>query len=138
MVIRYSYLWRDEARRGREEGTKDRPCAVVLTTRIEGSQLRVHVAPVTHSPPADPSQGLEIPASTKLRLGLDAARSWILTCELNIFTWPGYDLRWIGKAGDPRGYAFGMLPRAMTVDLVKLIVEQRRKGRFSIVPRDDR
>ena len=30
LVVRYSYLWLDEHRRGREEGVKDRPCAIVL------------------------------------------------------------------------------------------------------------
>jgi len=29
-VIRYSYLWRDGAKRGQEEGRKDRSCAVIL------------------------------------------------------------------------------------------------------------
>jgi hypothetical protein len=29
MVIRYSYLWHGEYIQGREEGVKDRPCAVV-------------------------------------------------------------------------------------------------------------
>ena len=30
-VIRYAYLWWNEARVGREDATKDRPCGVVLT-----------------------------------------------------------------------------------------------------------
>ena len=30
LVVRYSYLWEREASQGREEGVKDRPCAVVL------------------------------------------------------------------------------------------------------------
>lgn len=30
LVIRYAYLWRREQETGREKGTKDRPCAVVL------------------------------------------------------------------------------------------------------------
>ena len=32
LVIRYSFLWSDDAARGQEEGDKDRPCAVVVTT----------------------------------------------------------------------------------------------------------
>ncbi|MGE3477663.1 MAG: hypothetical protein AB7H70_17820 [Rhodospirillaceae bacterium] len=35
LVIRYSYLWRDEFLKGREEGVKDRPCALVLVTYAE-------------------------------------------------------------------------------------------------------
>lgn len=30
MVINYSYLWHDEKMRGREEGVKNRPCAIVI------------------------------------------------------------------------------------------------------------
>jgi hypothetical protein len=30
LVIRYSYLWKREQQARREEGTKDRPCAVVM------------------------------------------------------------------------------------------------------------
>jgi hypothetical protein len=93
LVVRYSYLWRDEARQGREEGAKDRPCVVVLVVEMEGKAARVRVAPITHTPPDAPGSGVEIPAQTKRRLGLDAAPSWIITTETNVFTWPGPDLR---------------------------------------------
>ncbi len=33
LVIRYSYLWYGEHRQGHEEGTKDRPCAIVAAIR---------------------------------------------------------------------------------------------------------
>jgi hypothetical protein len=36
LVIRYSYLWESEVRQGREEGTKDRPCAIVLVVLRHG------------------------------------------------------------------------------------------------------
>jgi hypothetical protein len=32
-VIRYSYLWLNEHKRGREEGIKDRPCAIILAAK---------------------------------------------------------------------------------------------------------
>ena len=41
LVIRYSYLWHSEHLAGREEGTKDRPCAIIA-------------AP--HPPPQNPAQ----------------------------------------------------------------------------------
>jgi hypothetical protein len=31
LVVAYAYLWLAEYEQGREEGTKDRPCAIVLT-----------------------------------------------------------------------------------------------------------
>ena len=54
LVIRYAYLWEAEARQGREEGTKDRPCAIVLVVLREGDHPIVRVLPVTHTPPSDP------------------------------------------------------------------------------------
>jgi hypothetical protein len=33
MVISYSYLWHDEKKRGREEGVKNRPCAIIMTVQ---------------------------------------------------------------------------------------------------------
>jgi len=33
LVIRYSYLWHSEHLAGREEGEKDRPCAIVAALR---------------------------------------------------------------------------------------------------------
>ncbi len=93
LVIRYSYLWESEARQGREEGVKDRPCAIVLVVLREGEHPIVRVLPVTHTVPDNPADALEIPAETKVRLGLDAERSWVVLTEANDFIWPGPDLR---------------------------------------------
>ena len=53
----------------------------------------VRVLPVTHTPPTDLADALEIPTLTKERLGLDSARSWVVLTEANDFIWPGPDLR---------------------------------------------
>jgi hypothetical protein len=45
-VIRYSYLWHDEYLAGREEGVKDRPCAIVISMRDEEGDMVVLVAPI--------------------------------------------------------------------------------------------
>ncbi len=43
LVIGYAYLWRHEYHRGREEGVKNRPCAIVLTTETETGETVVAV-----------------------------------------------------------------------------------------------
>src|SRR5579884_1903406 len=89
LVIRYSYLWHSEFAAGREEGTKDRPCAIVAAVKAEeDGQWKVLVLPVTHSPPIYPENAIEIPQETKKRLGLDGERSWIVLTEWNEFFWP--------------------------------------------------
>lgn len=93
LVIRYSYLWQREAAAGREEGVKDRPCAIILAVEVEGGETVVYVLPITHSPPENPGDAVEIPQATKVRLGLDSERSWIVVSEGNSFVWPGPDLR---------------------------------------------
>jgi hypothetical protein len=109
LVICYAYLWRDEHERGREEGLKDRPCAIVLTTERANGETIVTVAPITHSPPTVPDDAVEIPSSTKARLGLDGARSWIVVTEVNRFAWPGSDLRPVSRDKVDR-FDFGLLP----------------------------
>ena len=86
LIIRHSYLWRDEARRGQEECAKDRPCAVILAVEGDNDHTDVAVLPITHTPPHNPDDAIEIPRATKQRLGLDDARSWIVTTEANIWT----------------------------------------------------
>jgi hypothetical protein len=93
MVIRYSYLWKREHEEGREEGIKDRPCAVIVSLRNESGNDVVLVLPVTHVQPTDIAEAIEIPAETKRRLRLDSQRSWIVISEANEFVWPGPDLR---------------------------------------------
>lgn len=109
LVVRYSYLWEREARAGREEGVKDRPCAVVVAVRDEAGLLRAYVLPITHSAPEAGEDAVEIPAAVKARLGLDGARSWVCVTEANVFAWPGPDLRLL-PGGGPESAAYGFLP----------------------------
>jgi hypothetical protein len=112
LVIRYSYLWREEQQRGQEEGAKDRPCAVILVTTDEQGDQVVTVLPITHTPPSNPLLAVEVPPATKRRLGLDDDRSWIVLTEANRFVWPGPALRYT-QPGDLSSVAYGLLPRAL-------------------------
>lgn len=113
LVIRYSGLWQSEYRQGRDEGQKDRPCAIVAAIRVgEDGDARVLVLPVTHSPPDRPDLAIEIPAKVKQRLKLDDARSWVMLSEWNEFVWPGPDLRRLPGA-DESSVAYGILPPSL-------------------------
>ena len=134
LVIRYAYLWRSEAERGRDEGVKDRPCAVVMAMKREGQNMRVYVAPITHTPPGNKRRAVEIPAVTKVRLKLDDAQSWIMTDELNVFTWPGPDIR---PATSRDGIAFGYLPYTLSRKVAEAVLQQMRLGKGRLVERDE-
>ena len=109
LVIRYSYLWQEEAAAGREEGSKDRPCAVILAVTDEEGRPRVYAVPITHTPPSADVDAIEIPPVTKQRLGLDGERSWVVVSEANVFAWPGPDLRPV-PGREPATPAFGFFP----------------------------
>lgn len=122
LVIRYGYLWHREAMQGREEGRKDRPCAIVIAAK---SGLVV-VAPITHTLPSPETTAVELPVDAARRLGLDDDRSWIVTDDLNMFRWPGYDVR----PATGTSWAFGRLPPAIMKAVIEKITEQRDKVRM--------
>lgn len=136
LVIRYAYLWRREHRAGREEGVKDRPCAIVLVVTDEDGDRRVLALPITHTPPRDPLDAIELPAATKRRLGLDEARSWIVLTEANEFIWPGPDLRPL-PGRDAASVALGFVPPGLFRTVRDRFLDLARRGKAARVPRTE-
>ena len=137
LVVRYAYLWRREQEAGREEGAKDRPCAIVLALAgKESGRPRVIVLPVTHTPPQPPAEGVELPAATKRRLGLDEERSWVIVSEANSFAWPGPDLRFVPGRG-PESAVYGLLPPDVFGVIRDRFLAGLRARRTATVPRTE-
>ena len=107
LVMRYSYLWADDAAAGYEDGDKDRPAAIVMAVAHPG-ETRVYVLAITHSAPMAGTEAMEIPPAVCRTAGLDAARSWVVLSEFNEFVWPGFDLALI-PGRSPRTMAYGFL-----------------------------
>ena len=122
LVIGYSYVWAEEHKRGREEGAKDRPCAVILLTTSDDDERVVTVLPISHAPQIDPRLAVEIPAVVKRRLKLDDARSWVVLTEANRFVWPGPDLRPL-RPGEPETVSYGALPYRLFEDIRLRFIE---------------
>lgn len=78
----------------------------------DAGDLKVTVLPITHTPPSDLANSVEISPDSKRQLGLDDQASWIVINEANRFVWPGPDLR-LGPSGDAATVAYGLLPRAL-------------------------
>lgn len=129
LVIRYSFLWQSDHRAGRDEGRKDRPCAIVAAV-ISGAdeRRRVLVLPITHAPPRDESSAFEIPSRVRQHLKLGDERSWIVLTDWNGFVWPGPDLRRVGEGGDG-SIAYGMLPPDFFVSVRAAFLKLRREAR---------
>ena len=136
LVIRYSYLWLGEHRAGREEGTKDRPCAIVLASRDDEGEKQVLVVPVTHSQPDSSTAALELPFAVKQHLGMDMERSWVVLSESNLFDWPGPDLRWV-RDRDDGSVAYGFLPPRLFAELRRRFLSLEAAARSSRVQRTE-
>lgn len=126
LVIHYAYLWRHEHEDGREEGVKNRPAVIVTAVaRDEGGKLLVAVSPITHRDPG-PHRSIPIPPRVKAALGLDDERSWIVTDEINLFEWPGFDL--VQIPGKPGTYVYGKLPERLFNQLLTALRTARPAG----------
>ena len=108
--------------RGREEGSKERPCVIVLSAVQKTTGTVVTVAPITHRPPTDGESAVELPAETKRRLGLDVERSWAVVGEVNQFHWPGPDLRPIPGSNPPR-FSYGFLPAKLFLRIRQRLID---------------
>lgn len=138
-IFRYAYLWDWQYREGREEGDKDRPCLMLaIAMMTDDGDPVVRVLPITHTPPANSIDAIEIPVAVKTRLRLDHERSWIVLTESNRFVWPGPDLR---AAETETGY-HGPLPPALFAEVKRRFVaiargESAASAPHRSVPRTD-
>ncbi len=136
LVLRYSYLWADDADAGAFEGGKEQPAVVVVTVVDEhGAGTRVLVLPVTHSAPRIVDEAIEIPADVKRKCGLDPQRSWIILSEFNEFIWPGFDLA-VVPGRTPRTFAHWFLTPGFFTNVVRPWLELDASVRSRRVERD--
>jgi len=134
LVICYSYLWREEDKRGQEEGLKDRPCAIVLARQVAEDIEVVTVAPITHTAPGSDTQAIELPATLKTHLGLDDEPSWVVLSEVNEFVWPGPDLRPVAGTNPPR-FSYGVIPPGFFCKIRDGILQALMERKLSRVTR---
>ena len=92
------------------------------------------MVPVTHSPPADKADAIEMPPALKAFLGLDDLPSWIVVSETNDFFWPGPDLR-PRRGFSPARFDYGMLPPRFFAHLRDRVLQAARSRRLRSVPR---
>jgi hypothetical protein len=134
-VISYVYLWHHEHDAGRDEGTKSRPCVIVLAVeQLTDGPITVRVAPITHSPPGITAAAMEIPRAVKRHLALDDERSWIILDEVTEFECPGFDLRPIPPSRDR--FTYGFLPPRLFEQLVTRLAQVWTNARGKSTPRD--
>jgi hypothetical protein len=114
---------------------KDRPAAIVALLRGDDGRDEVVVFPVTSSHPTDAAAGVEIPAATRDRLGLQDGPCWVIVTEVNIFVWPGPDLRRPENANDC--FVYGSLPHALMLRIKQSFAAWRTRGRVRAIRRSE-
>lgn len=133
LVIRYDYLWRDEQKRGRIEGVKDRPCAIIIASKTDDlGHFTVILAPITHSAPQQSTAAIEIPPQVKKHLGMDDKRSWIIADEVNSTSWDDPGIVPVSRSR----WAYGFLPPRLATMLAGKVVQLFEQKRLRIVNRE--
>ena len=97
------------------------------------SFARCFTVPITHTAPQDPGTAIALPVTVKTALGLDPEPSWVCLDELNVFSWPGYDLRSI--PGTNR-IDYGPLPQPLFEQIRHGVLALNRARRIKQVDRD--
>ncbi|MEA3065654.1 MAG: hypothetical protein QOJ27_2106 [Sphingomonadales bacterium] len=107
---------------------------VAVERREHGTQLLV--VPITTNPPQPDTAAVEMPARVRQHLGLGEERSWIITDEYNLFTWPGPDIRPIrgGSGIEPR---YGSIPAKLFEHVRVGIEKAARAGRLKKTKRTE-
>jgi hypothetical protein len=138
LVIRYSFLWKEDYDSGRYEASKDRPCAIVMAARVkETDDVQVVVVPITHAEPLphEVQTSIEVPPKIAKAIGLDTGRHWVRISQLNRFIWPGYDLRPRPDAPERIDYVF--IPEAFFNQIKAAILAENSRQKLSFTPRDE-
>lgn len=134
-VIRYNFLWPDEAARGQEQGRKDRPSVIVAAVEQAEDAMVVIVLPITHNAPKSYVEAVEIPAVVARRLGLDEGRQFISCTSANWFIWPGNDLQPIPRR-TPAAYVYGVMSGKILRAARERFLDLKRRGMAQLKQRD--
>lgn len=137
VVIYYDFLWKEESGQGREQGRKDRPCAIVMTSEPQDDGSRkVILCPITHAPVVEGETGLPIPLAVAQHLGLDDEPQFIKTHQLNQIVWPDGALPY-GVVPNRQGdWTCGEIPQALGRAIFDQIRENAKARLLQSVVRD--
>jgi hypothetical protein len=125
LVIRYDYLWIDDAAVGRDQG-KDRPACLVAASDSTASPRFVVILPITHTAPSKGAVGIAIPARVRQAIGLDDAPSWVIVSEHNVDEWPNAGLTPLPNR--PGVFSYGFIPPGLFAQVKAKFLELSGRG----------
>ena len=131
LVVRYDYLWTHEAA-GRDQG-KTRPTCLIAATDTAVRPRYVVLLPITHTPPAGDTEGIEVPTRVRQVIGLDDTPSWLIVSEHNIDEWPNAGLSPL--PGQPDTFSYGFIPPGLFARIKARYLELARSKKSRTVRR---
>ena len=132
LVIRYDYLWNEDAAAGRDQG-KDRPACLVAASDWAVRPRFVVILPITHSAPTGATAGIEIPPRVRQAIGLDAEPCWVIVSEHNVDKWPSPGVQPI--PGRPGSFFYGFIPPRLFAQIKAKFLDLAPQGRSPRVKR---
>ncbi len=137
-VIQFDFLWKNEALARQEDGTKDRPCVIVLAVdRQADNQTQVTVCPISHASPAPGQPAVPVPSRVATYIGLDDRQSWIKTNEVNRFPWPKSRLPF-GIAKTPKGaWSYGHIPPGLFQIMRDQVIANNLDNTLKLIVREE-
>jgi hypothetical protein len=102
---------------------------------VKTGGTRVYVVAVTHSPPTNETDAVELPKATKRNLGLDDKPAWIVTTEANTFLWPGHDIRTLPRSDG--AWFYGRVLETLMERIAASYLANAAKKRTTIISRDE-
>jgi hypothetical protein len=132
LIVRYDYLWAEEAAAGREQG-KDLPTCLVAASDSSVAPRFVVFLPITHSPPTGATVGIEIPPNARHAIGLDDQPCWVVVSEHNVDAWPNSGL--LPIPGRPGIFAYGFIPPRLFAQIKARFLDLARRGHSSRIRR---
>ena len=116
-ILRYVYLFAQEAAAGREAGAKER---FVVVVGIGDQDGRYRVAAITTKGEGkDKTVALPKPVATAAGLSPESS---VVVDEMNVLTWPGYDIR---PLMDTAGHVVGRMCPGFTSIIISEILARR-------------
>lgn len=132
LIIKYDYLWGDQRKLQQKDGSKDRPCAVIASSRIdENGDYIVILCAITHSKHEDSNSEIKLPPKVAKYIGLDDRPQWFRTNEYNQVKWsdPGI----IPASADQ--WEYGKIPSKLYHDIKESVLGHIKSKTISKVPR---
>jgi len=128
LVVRYDYLWLQEAATGRDQGkAKARPACLLAASDSSTRPRFVVILPTTHTPPSVDTIGIEIPPKVRQGIGLDEEPCWVIVSEHNVDEWPNAGLEPI--PGQPGIFAYGFVPPRLFARIKRKFLDLAKQNR---------